>query len=314
MTESTLAGVSLVLLFSSAHARAAGEKPVVIGNPAIVLDLQATSGAAPVDLRNDLAEAITLHLSAWPAQDAGQSARVTIKGQPEAATSYELSIKPHTAERIWMMVSAADADDFDIDLLNGAERIAKIPVRHKPFTVHPTDPKAVVNLHQGKAIDIRVTNDDRTAHEITWRLRFDGQDVCQGRVELAPKSPGLLTCTPSFPWSRLVALGTWFRPVTSADATLIMARSGATAAQPPLAIAALPITAEHLNGPVQQFANYLVVLAVLALGGGVSLVLSQVIPNRLSRIALQERLEELQRTISGLGQYTSSSLRVLLRV
>jgi len=314
MTRLSVACLSLAFCLASAAAQAAGEKPAIVGNPAIVLEPHATSGAAAVDLRNDLGEAITVHLSVWPAQDAGQGAVVAIKGQPADAGSFDLSIKPRGVERLWITLSAAAADDFDIDLLNGTDRIGKVPVRHKAFAVHLADPKAVLNLHDGKPSDIRVTNDDRESHEIEWRLRIDGRNVCQGRAVVGPKSPGLLTCTPSFEWARLTVAGTLFRPVSSPDAVLIVDQAGVAATQPPLTIATLPVSADFFDGAAQQWINYVVVVAFLVFGGIVSLVLGQVIPNRLTRIALTERFDELQRAISGLGAHTDSSLRVLLRV
>src|SRR5262245_34292750 len=143
MTKITVAGLSLALVAVSAEAQPAGGKPAIVGSPAIVLDLQATNGSAAVDLRNDLAEPVALHLSVWPVQDHGLGVSATIKGQADTATGFEITIKPRSAERIWITVSGAGADDFDLDLLNGADRIGRIPVKHRTFSVHPTDPKAV---------------------------------------------------------------------------------------------------------------------------------------------------------------------------
>jgi hypothetical protein len=313
-TKFALIGCSIALWWISASAQAAGERPVIVGNPALVLDTQATSGSVAVDLRNDSDKPMLLHLAVSPAQDAGQGAALAIKGQPADAASFDLTIRPRESQRISIAVSAADAGDFDIDLLDAVDRVGRIPVRHKPFTVHLADPKAIVQLSDGKPTDITLANDDPISHRVNWRLRVDGQDVCTGPIVLASKSATPLTCTPKFGWGFLTSAGTVFRPLSSPDATLILEASGAAPPQPPLSIASLNVSSEYFSGPVQLGLNYSVLFLALAVGGVLSLLLSQIVPNRLSRLSLRERLDELDRTINGLGAHTDSSLRVLLRV
>ena len=307
-----LVGCSIVLSVVAVAAQPAGEKPVIIGSPALVLETQATSGSVAVDVLNDSDKPMTLHLSASPAQDAGQGATLSIKGQPPDAASLDLTIRPHELQRIAILVSAADAGDFDFDLLNGADRLGRIPVRHKPFTVHFAEPKATLRLSEGKPTDIALENDDPVAHGINWRLRADGRDICAGQVVIASKSAAPLTCTPKFGWGFWTIVSTFFRPMTSSDAALIF--DSPVAGGPPLSVAPVVISSEHFSGPFQQGLNYSILLLVLAVGGIISLLLSQIVPNRLSRLGLRERLDELDRTISGLGKQTDSGLRVLLRV
>ncbi len=314
MTRLFVALSSVVICLASAPTQAAAEKAIVVGSPAILLEPHSTSGAVAVDLRNDQAEAETLHLSVSPAQEAGQGAALAIEGQSANSGVFDLTITPRATSRIRITVSGAAADDFDIDLVDGATRIGKIPVRHKAFALHLTDPKATVALREGQPTDIRVTNDDRETHDVAWTLRIEGQDVCQGRTVVAAKSPGLLTCTPTFRWDRLTRIGTAFRPVSFGDASLILEKPGASADEPPFTIAPLALLANYFGSGAQQWINYFVVVLCLIAGGVVSLLLSQIIPNRLTRTNLKERFDELQRTISGLGVHTDSSLRVLLRV
>jgi hypothetical protein len=130
--------VSLLLWLAAPGARGATDKPAIVGNPTIVLEPQSTSGSVAVDIRNDQTEAASLQLSASTSQDTAQGAVITIDGQPPTEASYALAIKPRTQQRIRILLSEAGADDFDIDVLNGSERIGKIPVRHKLFSVRPT--------------------------------------------------------------------------------------------------------------------------------------------------------------------------------
>jgi hypothetical protein len=308
-------GAALTLLLApGAGAPAAPGKPVIVGNPAMVLEPQSTGGSVAVDLRNDQAEPVTLHLSVSASQDAGQGAVIAIDGQPPTEATHVLTINARTQQRIRIVVSKAGAEDFDIDVLNGSERIGKIPVRHQAFSVRPTDVKAALKLYEREPTDIRVTNDDRVTHDFKWRLRLDGHDVCEGHATAAAKSSAVLTCVARFGWSWPTRVGTLFRPLSSPDVALIMERVDAQKPLVPLTVATLPASAQFFGTAAQQAVSYTVIVLVLVLGGVVSLGLSQIIPNRLSRISLRERLDELDRMISGLGAVTDSSLRVLLRV
>jgi hypothetical protein len=153
---------------------------------------------------------------------------------------------------------------------------------------------------------------------VQWQLRVDAHETCGGKVELAPKSSALLECIPKFEWwSCMTRVGSLFRPLSSPDATLILNNADTQATQPPqppLSTVTLPVSAQFFSDSTQQWANYVVVLFFLLLGAGVSLILSAVIPNRLTRITLGERLHQVNRMISGMGEQIDSSLRIRLRV
>jgi hypothetical protein len=314
--SSALPWTALILAFAglAQTARAAADKPAVVGNSVILLEPHDTNGVARVALRNDGQESVTLHLTVSAASDEAQGVVVAIKEQPQNAAAYELAIKPHEAQQISVAVSNVGADDFDVDLLNGADRIGKVAVKHVGFSVHLADPKATINLYEGAPSDVKVTNDDRWAHDVAWRVRLDGRDICGGRLLMAAKRAALLSCTPSFGWPAFTKGATLFRPQAAPDAMLVMDRAGGPAGAPPLAIASLPVSAQYFSVATQQWMNYATVILVLVGGGVASLLLSQVIPNRLKRIEVKDRLEELDRSVSGLGGYVDSSLRVLLRV
>jgi hypothetical protein len=308
------AGLVTPLTFLVATAHAAIDKPAVVGNLAILLQPNETAGSARVDVRNDGADVMTLHLSLAAPSDEAQGATVAIKEQPDTASTLNLSLKPHETQRVSIVASSVGADDFDIDLLNGAERIAKIGVKHIGFSVHLADPKTAVNLYERATSDLKVTNDDRWPHDVAWRLRFDGRDLCSGRVSIAAKHSALLPCTPAFGWPALSWMSTVFRPQSGSDAMLVMDRADGPPGQPPLTIAAVPLSAQYFATASQQAINYVAILVVLVLGGVASLLLSQIIPNRLKRIELHGGLDDLNRSIGGLGSHVDSNLRVSLRV
>jgi hypothetical protein len=310
----TCAGPILSWFLLAVVCHAAPDKPAVIGNPVILLQPHETRGTVRVDLWNDQAQATTLHLSVAPASGDGQGAVVAISEQPENAATFDVSLEPHAGRRLSVVASNVGAADIDIDLLNGGERIGRIAVTHVGFNVHLADPKAAVSLIGGNTSDLKVVNDDRWAHDVAWRLRFDGRDICSGRIQIAARGSALLPCTPVFEWPLLTKTATVFRPQSAPDALLVMDRAGATDGQPPLAIAAVPVSAQYFGAATQQWLNYALVLLALVGGGIVSLVLSQIIPNRLKRIELQEALDELDRSNGGLGMDVESSLRVSLRV
>ena len=97
----------LVICLWSVSAQAAGEKAVIVGSPAILLEPHSTIGAVAVDLRNDQAEPAMLHLSVSPEQEAGQGAVLTIEGQPATSPVFDLMIGKQATSRIRIAVSQA---------------------------------------------------------------------------------------------------------------------------------------------------------------------------------------------------------------
>jgi hypothetical protein len=73
-------------------------------------------------------------------------------------------------------------------------------------------------------------------------------------------------------------------------------------------------TAYTLNPEVRHFWRYVIVFIVLAMGGVLSLILNQTLPNRIQKLDLEERLQALAKTTADLSTHLDSRLGVLVRI
>jgi hypothetical protein len=283
------------------------QKLSVVGSTVLLVEPNADAGATTIDVRND---DVARDLCVASNQGGNGTASIALSNRTDdvhRCVALAPGITPVT-----LRLTGSSSDEFNVELFAGADKVL-VPVHHKAFTLHVADSKAAVALIEDVPVDIGVINDDHWSHDVTWQLRIDSRTVCQGRSLIAAKSPAVFRCTPHFEWSQPTKLSSLFRPLSVTTATLVTTPGDGNQDSP---FASLPLTGVTAQwfGPAGQVASYLLVIAILGLGGVVSLLLSQILPNRLARVSLREKLEELDRIISGLSGNIESSLRVLMRV
>lgn len=181
----------------------------------------------------------------------------------------------------------------------------------KIMSATPDKPKFTFTKNQPRQITLK--NDDAMTYPVAVAVEVDGIWSAAARVTLTPNGSASLYLNPRNEWfPRSAAVKESIR-----DGTIkIQWPAPGAGAQPPKAERIIPFEA-HLNSVGefwQTFWGYLFVLGFLTVGGVCSMLLSNWVPNRLSRADIEEQLNDLARQTTGLSSRIDSGLRVLLRV
>jgi len=230
---------------------------------------------------------------------------------------YELALAAKTTATLAMIVEDDwDDGEFDIELSNhyGTEKIGRVHVRRFPISIKLDGGDALkLGLVDGTTTRVLLRNEDPLTYPISWRL-VNGEDICSGKADLAPKMSAVLECTPRLKLraSRLTNL---LKPDASHGAyhLFLTPQSYQTAPQPMKTFAG-EVTLDYFRPLTRGIATYVILIGLLIAGGVSSLLLSYSLPNKLQRLDLQDKLIDLAAKTADLSTRIESRLSVLVRL
>ncbi len=158
-------------------------------------------------------------------------------------------------------------------------------------------------------------NNDPLAYDLQWAISADGETICKGAANLNPHELAPITCTPAIGWKSL-QLQSFLKDEPDRPDILVSLSAIRPSSSDATVLKTLPIAGNLnvLGSVTRQAGNYLLIVVFLTLGGVCSLLLSQLIPNRLQRINIRESLSQLSLKTADLSTRIDSRLAVLVRL
>lgn len=328
----------LALAFTSfsgyARATQAQEQPTILELPLLFVDPATNTASVNIRLINKSTKPITkISLSAGPfvnkssGKDIG--ARATFAGPTDAAAKpiYELaSLAPQAIHTVKVdIVGLWEAGESVAPLENHGNKIGELKgVKYTPpFAVKVSgaaapsgSPENVeIQFEQGHTSQVTLKNEDAMTYPVHWDLTIGDKTVSSDQpVVILPKSTVRIKIDPPEEWfSNLSGLlkdevkdGTLtlsLRPPLSVDYPLLPQQS-------------LPIKARlrNVSQTTQSFLALGFVLLALVAGAVCSLLLRDLMPNRLQRIRLEGNLDDIASSLQDLDRLRDSSLTVPVSV
>jgi hypothetical protein len=292
---------------------------------ALSVDPAANSATGLIHLSNPTDEEISLSLSAsdFKSVTSGYGLNSKILFAAPLATSgqpvYEAKLAPRTTTAIKVEVSDFwEAGEATADLYNYGEPIGilRATKSRPPFAVtilSPIPDKPEFTFTKGKSRQITLKNSDPMTYPVAVSMEVDGVWSQITFVRLTPNGSASLELKPRDEWFPASAA---IRETIRDGTIRIQWPASESEGRPPLAERIVAFKA-HLNSVGefwQTFWGYLFVTAFLTFGGVCSMLLSNWVPNRLSRADIEEQLNDLARQTTALSTRIDSGLRVFLRV
>lgn len=291
--------------------------PQLIGEPIIIINRDTHSGSEDIQLRGATKPG---SLSGSLTSAAGVKSKVTFTEKPAGTEKPPGTEKPAGTEPIrtvTMKVTDVDqAGEFDADLAYDGANFAKVKIMYPPFavTLDEADPnRAGISLVNGQIATLTLKNDDPVEYSLLWRLNVGGNEVCKDQLTLPAKGIGLVQCRAHVPL-KFASIQDLFKVESTDGNSLQLFPSSAIQSANPWKQIPVKASLSYFSAFSQQFWGYVAIIAVLILGGLTSLVLSQALPNRLRRLNIRERLDDLARQTANLTGNIGSRLQVLLRL
>ena len=273
--------------------------------------------------RNNTPEDITAKsLDAVVTPTSNTSPRIKFKGEKDPGdgeVAYSISVPKKGVTKVWAQISdVSSAGEFEAVLRIQDEDIenATIKLIRLPFSVKldETNPEKFAMV-DGSPTDVVVKNDDAVAYPLIWRMSINGGEVCGGQFTLAASGVGVLRCKASVPFSPS-RVQDFIKEQDGKGMVLLYGQTPSGAPDLASPWQTIPIQASLTwAGPfTRQTSSYVLIIAVLILGGLSSLVLSHALPNRLQKLNVREHLDRIARTTADLSSNVESKLQVMLRV
>ena len=218
------------------------------------------------------------------------------------------------ASRIWQAgLSVADLQDGRTKILQ--LKAIRYQVTFNIKVEGQTEAGVNILFTRGSEASIRLRNDDDLAYRFRWRLELadldkSGEEFIPGRGLATIK----LEC-PNENFSRLES--GFFRPAARVGTlTLQFAPGSAGFGVLPLPSRQFPIAARlsYYSDAMQRATNYFFILLVLLTGILLSLLVNQVLPAQRKRVAIKQRLADLEGRLAGFAGTIDSRLLGLLRL
>lgn len=312
---------------------AAGNNPppkIVEKDLVLSVDPATNTASGLIHFSNPTDKQISVSISAddfkSPGSESGLNAKVLFTLQQPSATPPPTSqqilvttIEPSIPIAVKVDVSNFwEAGEATANLCNYGEPFGKLRATkwRSPFAVKivaPVPDKPEFTFTKGKDRQITLKNDDAMTYLVAVSAEVDGiWSAPPSTVTLSPNSSApvdLKTRDEWFPWSARVK-------ETVRDGNIRLQWRVPNAGNQPLPERVIPFKAHLSSGGElrQSLLGYGFVLICLALGGVASMLLSNWVPNRLSRAGIEEQLNDLARQTSSLSSRIDSRLRVFLRV
>ena len=309
--------------------------PRVLGRPRIVVDCATGAGRTPLSFHNDTSQTQKALLVAAPPVKTGDAKAadfsVTFAGENDRGAgqpALDLSLPPGATVAAQAVVgNALDPGQFEADLQAGDTRIGRLEVLTCPFNLKlaPTATGDVaLELVDGTRAGIYLDNDDPRTYALSYRLLVGGRQVAASDFTIGPKGCVLLEPVPAVPaaWMHpqwyLGLVQDLFKPATSGDGNVLLLYQQQPSRPPGFSspVKRLPIKAHlsYLAPGSREALGYLIIIVVVTLGGLMSLVLHNLLPNQLRKLNIKEQLNGLARTTAQLSSQVGSRLGVAVRV
>jgi len=297
--------------------------PTIVGPAEIVVDRNTGTGSTLLSLRSS-GPLNGGALTGLVNTDNEPRPQLTFKSEQTAGAGqavYPLTVDPKKLTTVVATVTGAkQAGSFDADLAFEGNNFGKLKIIYLPFavTVDGPDPnKAEVTLVDGEVARLTLKNTDPVAYPVIWRLNVGGNEVCGDQLTLPANGVGLIECRPSVPFTPARFQDLFKVESTEGHSLLLYPVLPGTNASfdksSPWKIIPVKASLSFFGTSSQEILGYAAIVAVLILGGLTSLLLSQALPNRLRRLDIRERLDDLARTTANLTN-VGSRLQVRLRL
>ena len=323
--------VVLFVVLLALSASASGQEPPkppavpsIVGPTEISVDRYTGVGTLTINLRST--EALNGSLTGRVNTETEPKPQLTFKTDPKAEGQavFNLTTDPKKITTVIATVTGVkQAGSFDADLAFENNDFGKLKIVYLPFnvTVDGPDPnKLELSLVDDKVTTFTLKNDDPVVYPVIWRLNIDGNEICGGQLTLPAKGLGLLQCKASVPFTPTRIQDLFKVEATEGEGHSLLLYPilpGTTTefdATSPWKKIPVKASRSWFGATAQQILGYIIIVAVLILGGLTSLVLSQALPNRLRRLNIKERLSNATDTTANLTSGIGSRLQVLLRL
>ena len=296
--------------------------PTIVGPAEIVVDRNTGTGSTVLKLRST--QPLNGPLTGVVNTDTEPRPQLTFKADQSADAGqavYPLTIDPNRLTTIVAAVAGLkQAGSFDADLAYEGNNFGKLKIIYLPFavTIDGPDPnQADLTLVDDEVTSVTLKNSDPVAYPIVWRVNVEGDEVCGGQLTLPANGVGVLQCKPSVPFTPARVQDLFKVESTEGHSLLLYpVQPGTTASfdsTSPWKTIPVKASRSFFGGSSQASLGYIAIVLVLILGGLTSLVLSQALPNRLRRLNIRDRLEDVARQTANLSNI-GSRLQVLLRL
>ena len=300
----------------------------VEANPLLVVDRTgAASGLVRLCNRGGAAKALQLSLSdfaalppdgtPYPLSSIRTVAEATPAGKPIVEGTQPLA----PGQCLPLAIEVANlwqAGLASADLLDGREKIATLKaIRHDvPFNVKvdAANPEQLdISFTRGEPSLIRLRNEDPMTYRFRWRFEV-GSEVREGTDSVAPNGlvrlkVDLDSGTFSYPESGFLRSG------TRSGMLVLDYEPDPSFRVLPLPQKRFPVTAHlsYFGETSQRILNYAMILLVLVIGIVISMLINHSLPTQRRRVAIKQRLTDLEGRLAGLDGIVDSRVLSLLR-
>lgn len=204
--------------------------------------------------------------------------------------------------------------------INGQVHTLKAVHTDVPFNVRvesSTPEKPLLILERNRKGSLMIRNEDPKTYAVTWCLVVPNEaEVLRGEVTLLPRGVLPVAVEPPRQWFSHWFEGLFKDAERPALLTLTFTPRVDSISIPggPVNTVPLQLRLSYWSHAVQSWWGSLILFGVLLLGGLCSLFLGLWIPNKLTRIELVKRLDELAQKTRSISRKTDSALRVGVRV
>jgi hypothetical protein len=216
------------------------------------------------------------------------------------------------ASNLWE-AGAAEAELFNYGEQIGSLRAIKARPAFAVKLVSPTPDKPDLKFIKGKSLRLMLKNDDAMTYPLVATIDIDGVTSDPGLVTVAPNGDASVDLKTRAEWFPGDA---WIKGESRDGYVRLRFQPPGADTEPGLPERIIPFNAHLslLDETAESFWAYLFVFLLLVAGGVCSLILSNWVPNSISRADTQEQLGELARRTRDISSRVDSGLRVLLRV
>lgn len=303
-----------------------GENPQLLEQGLVLaVDPANNSASGLIHLSNPSEKEISISLSAddFKSQTTGfgLNSKVLFAAPNQAAGQpvYETKLPPRTTAAVKVDVNNfGEAGEATACVRNYGESIGTLRATKSrpPFSikiVSPTPDKPELKFTKGKSSPLTLKNDDQMTYPVEVSIEVDGVWSKPSFARLTAGGTTSVELKPRAEWFPGTA---WMKESIRDGNIRLELRLPDAGDKPALAERIVPFKA-HLNSlgeSWQTLLGYLFVLVCVTVGGVGSMILSNWIPNRLSRADIEEQLNDLAGRTRDLSTCIDSGLRVFLRV
>jgi hypothetical protein len=296
----------------------------LLNHPVVTVNQVTGTGEAIIYLRNETDKQVALGLIGTIKAPLNSPVVAKFIGDStnDNGSVYERLLPPKTVVPLHLVVQDVWEDgEFDIEVTNhyGTEVSGKVHVRRFPVSVKLDGTERLkLGLLDGMPMRLSLRNDDPVYYPVAWKV-VDGEEVCGGSTVLTPKAATLLECTPRVPWHWSRMSNLMKQDINRDGYRLVLLPQAANAgtrdsAEHPLKTFSAEASLDYFGSLVRALSSYTLLVLLLIAGGLSSLMLSYLLPNKLARLDLRDKLLDLASRTADLSTRIDSRLAVLVRL